>query len=129
MRDQTRVGRFTLGFVSLLALTSCSGGDSGKSAEATAAAREPAAAEGRNLEETQGIVLLRGLPTLETRHSVAVVELDPEVQYAGREAGLKWAEGIAAENAWFKRVLDHQEAFAELWGDAHRYRTVKVRDE
>lgn len=58
-----------------------------------------------------------------------IVELDPEVQYAGREAGLKWAEGIAADNAWFKRVLDHQAEFAELWGDAHRYRTVKVRDE
>lgn len=58
-----------------------------------------------------------------------IVELDPEVQYAGREAGLKWAEGIAADNAWFKRVLDDQEAFAELWTGANRYRTVKVRGE
>jgi TRAP-type mannitol/chloroaromatic compound transport system substrate-binding protein len=58
-----------------------------------------------------------------------IVELDPEVQYAGREAGLKWAEGIAADNAWFKRVLEHQEEFAELWAGANRYRTVKVRGE
>ena len=58
-----------------------------------------------------------------------IVELDPEVQYAGREAGLKWAEGIAADNAWFKRVLDDQEAFAQLWAGANRYRTVKVRGE
>jgi TRAP-type mannitol/chloroaromatic compound transport system substrate-binding protein len=58
-----------------------------------------------------------------------IVELDPEVQYAGREAGLKWAEGIAADNAWFKRVLDDQEAFAQLWSGANRYRTVKVRGE
>lgn len=56
-----------------------------------------------------------------------IVELDPEVQYAGREAGLKWAEGIAADNAWFKRVLDDQAAFATLWSDASRYRNVKVR--
>jgi TRAP-type mannitol/chloroaromatic compound transport system substrate-binding protein len=58
-----------------------------------------------------------------------IVELDPEVQYAGREAGLKWAEGIAADNAWFKRVLDDQEVFAQLWAGANRYRTVKVRGE
>jgi len=58
-----------------------------------------------------------------------IVELDPEVQYAGREAGLKWAEGIAAENDWFKRVLENQEEFAQLWSGANRYRNVKVRGE
>ena len=29
-------------------------------------------------EKSQAIVLLRGLPTLDTKHSVAIVELDPE---------------------------------------------------
>ncbi|WP_170431357.1 hypothetical protein [Ruegeria arenilitoris] len=29
-------------------------------------------------EESQGMVLLRGLPTLDTRHSIAIIELDPE---------------------------------------------------
>lgn len=29
-------------------------------------------------EESQGMVLLRGLPTLDTKHSIAIVELDPE---------------------------------------------------
>ncbi|WP_170381997.1 hypothetical protein [Ruegeria atlantica] len=29
-------------------------------------------------EESQGMVLLRGLPTLDTSHSIAIVELDPE---------------------------------------------------
>jgi TRAP-type mannitol/chloroaromatic compound transport system substrate-binding protein len=58
-----------------------------------------------------------------------IVELDSEVQYAGREAGLKWAEATAAKNAWFKRVLDNQAAFAQLWSGANRYRTVKVRGE
>lgn len=83
MRDKTRIGLLSFGFVSLLALAGCSKGDGGKSAEATAPDQEPAAAEGRNLEETQGIVLLRGLPTLETQHSVAVVELDPEASNFG----------------------------------------------
>lgn len=56
-----------------------------------------------------------------------IIELDPEVQYAAHEAGLEWAEGIAAENEWFKRVLDNQNAFAGLWDGSNRYRTVKVR--
>lgn len=48
----------------------------------TAQETEPAA-EARNVEETQGLVLLRGLPTLDTSHSVAVVELDPEAENFG----------------------------------------------
>ena len=42
-----------------------------------------AEAEARNVEETQGIVLLRGLPTTGTSHSVAIVELDPEAENFG----------------------------------------------
>jgi len=42
-----------------------------------------AEAEATNGEETQAIVLLRGLPTLETSHSVAIVELDPEAENFG----------------------------------------------
>lgn len=36
-----------------------------------------------NREESQGIVLLRGLPTRGTNHSVAIVELDPEAANFG----------------------------------------------
>jgi len=32
----------------------------------------------QNVEQSQAIVLLRGLPTLETTHSIAIVEMDPE---------------------------------------------------
>ncbi len=35
-------------------------------------------AQAQSREESQGMVLLRGLPTLDTKHSVAIVELDPE---------------------------------------------------
>lgn len=56
-----------------------------------------------------------------------VIELAPEVQYEVREAGLKWAEGIAAENEWFRKVLDSQIAFSDLWKDSGKYRNVKVR--
>jgi TRAP-type mannitol/chloroaromatic compound transport system substrate-binding protein len=56
-----------------------------------------------------------------------VIELSPEVQYEAREAGLKWAEEIATENDWFKRVLESQKEFADLWKDSNRYRNVKVR--
>lgn len=56
-----------------------------------------------------------------------IIELDPEVQYAAREAGLEWAEGKAEENEWFARVLESQKQFDELWKDASKYRNVKVR--
>jgi hypothetical protein len=41
------------------------------------------AAGKRNPEEGQAIVLLRGLPTLGTKHSVALVELDPDAPNFG----------------------------------------------
>jgi hypothetical protein len=44
----------------------------------TAAQPAPAPTAARNPEESQAMVLLRGLPTLGTHHSVAIVELDPE---------------------------------------------------
>jgi hypothetical protein len=37
----------------------------------------------RNVEESQALVLLRGLPTLNTVHSVAIVELNPEAANFG----------------------------------------------
>jgi hypothetical protein len=61
----------------MLLLNACSGGSSPKQDKSTSEG------EGRNVEETQGIVLLRGLPTLETSHSVAIVELDPEADNFG----------------------------------------------
>jgi len=36
-----------------------------------------------DVESTQAMVLLRGLPTLDTGHSVAIVELDPEAENFG----------------------------------------------
>ena len=56
-----------------------------------------------------------------------IIELDAEVQYAGREAGLKWAAGVAKENAYFKKILDHQNAYFATWKDSNKYRNVKVR--
>lgn len=57
-----------------------------------------------------------------------IIELDEEVQFSAREAGLAWADGKAAENEWFARVLDSQKAFTELWSDASKYRNVKTRN-
>jgi len=56
-----------------------------------------------------------------------IIELAAEVQYEGREAGVKWAEGVAKDNAYFKKILDHQLAYFELWKDSGKYRNVKVR--
>ncbi|XWN31561.1 MAG: TRAP transporter substrate-binding protein DctP [Devosia sp.] len=56
-----------------------------------------------------------------------IIELEPEVQYKAREAGLEWAEKTAEGNDWFRKVLDNQAEFADLWKDAGSYRNVKVR--
>ena len=56
-------------------------GFSEKTEGAAVAAPEPAAR--RNVEESQALVLLRGLPTLGTAHSVAIVELNPEAKNFG----------------------------------------------
>ncbi len=58
-----------------------------------------------------------------------IIELDPEVQYAAREAGLAWAEEKAADNEWFAKVLESQKEFSVLWKDAGKYRNVQVREE
>ena len=62
-----------------------------------------------------------------TEQGNEVVELDAEVQYTAREAGLKWAEEKAEGNEWFRKVLDSQIAFDKLWSNASKYRNVKVR--
>lgn len=56
-----------------------------------------------------------------------IIELDPEVQYEAREIGLRWAEGQAQQDEFFKRVHESQKAFDQLWKDAPRYRNVRVR--
>lgn len=57
-----------------------------------------------------------------------IIELDPEVQFQAREAGLAWAEKTAEGNEWFSRVFDTQKAFTDLWSEASKYRNVKTRD-
>jgi hypothetical protein len=44
---------------------------------------ETASAPQRNVEQSQAVVLLRGLHTLDTVHSVAIVEMDPEAENFG----------------------------------------------
>jgi len=61
-------------------LAACTGEKEGAAAKAGS---QPTDSQDRNLEETQGIVLLRGLPTLGTSDGVAIVELDPEAENFG----------------------------------------------
>ena len=56
-----------------------------------------------------------------------IIELDPEVQYAVKDTAAAWADGVAAENEWFARVLESQREFEQLWSNANRYRNVKVK--
>ena len=58
-----------------------------------------------------------------------IIELAPEVQYAGRKIGLDWAEKIAKENKhpWFARVHNSQKELDALWKGAAGWRTVKTQ--
>jgi hypothetical protein len=80
MRD---FGKVILLVMLILLLPACTESEDAASAEVAAATEQAGVAEARNPEETQGIALLRGLPTLDTAHSVAIVELDPEAEDFG----------------------------------------------
>jgi len=58
-----------------------------------------------------------------------IIELDDEVQYAGRKIGLDWAEKVAKENKypWFAKVHKSLQEFEVLWANADHYRKVKVK--
>ena len=71
MNKLTNVALATIVAALVLTITACS--DKPKDAAVT----PPAAPAKPNVEAGQGLVLLRGLPTLGTKHSVAIVELDP----------------------------------------------------
>jgi TRAP-type mannitol/chloroaromatic compound transport system substrate-binding protein len=57
-----------------------------------------------------------------------IIELDPEVQYAGRKIGLEWAAKTAKDNAWFAKVFKSQQEFDTLWKGADHWRKVKVKE-
>ena len=77
MRQSTNPAFLPVLAALLLSATACTGQP--KEAEV----KPPEAAAQRNAEEGQALVLLRGLPTLGTKHSVAIVELDPEAPNFG----------------------------------------------
>lgn len=53
-----------------------------------------------------------------------IIELDPEVQIAGRQLGIEWAAEQSAENEWFRRSWESQREFEQLWREAERYRRL-----
>ncbi len=44
-----------------------------------------------------------------------IIFLSPETQKRCHELGQEWAANIAKENAWFKKVMDSQDAFEKEW--------------
>ena len=80
MTKSTKLMFFSL-YALLLTMAACSDKQEGAGGAAPVAAPQPAAQ--RNSEESQAMVLLRGLPTLGTAHSVAIVELDPDAATFG----------------------------------------------
>ena len=85
MTQSNKLRFFPLFTCLLLMMAACSrkqdGAAVGPSGSAPSSAAEVATR--RNVEESQALVLLRGLPTLGTAHSVAIVELNPEAANFG----------------------------------------------
>ena len=93
MTRSTKLRFFPLFALLLLTLPGCSGKREG--------------AVRRNVEESQALVLLRGLPTLGTVHSVAIVELDPDTANFGallQEVELPKAFESAIE--WHRTIME-----------------------
>jgi TRAP-type mannitol/chloroaromatic compound transport system substrate-binding protein len=59
-----------------------------------------------------------------------IIELDAEVQFAGRKIGNDWADRVAKEGKypWFAKVLKSQQDFETQWKGSEGWRKVKVRD-
>lgn len=79
MNQSTKFRLFPLCVLLALLASGCSE----KAPSTTASGTASQAAERTNAEETQALVLLRGLPTLGTKHSIAIVELNPEAANFG----------------------------------------------
>ena len=79
MTQSTKLRFFSMFALVLLGMP----GSEPSSAVAAPKAPAPEPAAQRNVEETQALVLLRGLPTLRTAHSIAIVELNPEAANFG----------------------------------------------
>jgi hypothetical protein len=95
MTQLTKLSLFPLCALVLLMMPGCSEkqqgsavGPSGSPPSSAPAATDPSPAAPKpaarsNVEESQALVLLRGLPTLGTVHSIAIVELNPEAANFG----------------------------------------------
>jgi hypothetical protein len=81
MTKSTKLKFFSLYALLLLTMAACSDKQEGAAVSPSGSAPQPAGQ--RNVEESQAMVLLRGLPTLGTVHSVAIVELDPDAATFG----------------------------------------------
>jgi hypothetical protein len=74
MPQSKKLRFFSVSALLLLIILECSNKSEGAAAKPDAQ---------RNVEESQALVLLRGLPTLGTKHSVAIVELNPDAANFG----------------------------------------------
>src|SRR6185369_3492910 len=89
MTQLMRLNFFALSASVLLMVPGCSEKKEGAaaspsgSAPSSAAVATPESSARRNVEESQALVLLRGLPTLGTAHSIAIVELNPDATNFG----------------------------------------------
>lgn len=51
-----------------------------------------------------------------------VIDLDPAFIEKITQVGIEWQDELAAEDDWFKRILESQRAYQELWEGSERFR-------
>lgn len=55
-----------------------------------------------------------------------VIVLDDEVKRKVKDLAIAWADKQGEDNAWFKRVLEAQRTYEQLWLEAESYRDVAL---
>jgi len=57
-----------------------------------------------------------------------IIFLSPEVQTKAHELGKEWAQKIAADNPWFKKIMDSQDKFEKEWKQVGAIRYFQYQD-
>ncbi len=53
-----------------------------------------------------------------------IIVLSDEVQAEARKVSMLWADEKSEDNAWFKKVWEHQRNYERLWKDSSKYRVT-----
>ncbi len=65
---------------------------------------------------------------LKTYENNELIVLSQETQKKARTVSLEWADNQAIDNAWFKKIYEHQRNYELLWKDSWKYRITTIHN-